>query len=374
MTRRTLVLWLVTLAMVAVGLSLCVTKFRSNLVEEVPLAGPPSAIESHIEQVQVVRLDTFTGMPVADDEELVYIGIVVENSPAARPVSGVEDAALVYEVPAEGGITRLLALFSIVPRVPVGPVRSIRPYIIDLAEAHGVPVAFCGGSPAALAMIKQMNYPAVNELVRPAGFFRDSARRAPHNLYASPDALMKRITGAGFATDSGRTGFAYDTVAAIVTGVGVTGPGGTSIGAGSGVDGTDSANLTRLAQGISARMGVNYTVSWAYSAESGAYLRSINGKPDVDRSGEHRLTAENVIVVFARTRVLDDEGRLAVELEGSGKAVVLSRGGITEARWERAAGQPLRVVTEDGSSVPLCPGRTWVHVVDQATRLNVVEG
>ena len=179
MTRRTLVLWLVTLAMVAVGLSLCVTKFRSNLVEEVPLAGPPSAIESHIEQVQVVRLDTFTGMPVADDEELVYIGIVVENSPAARPVSGVEDAALVYEVPAEGGITRLLALFSIVPRVPVGPVRSIRPYIIDLAEAHGVPVAFCGGSPAALAMIKQMNYPAVNELVRPAGFFRDSARRAP---------------------------------------------------------------------------------------------------------------------------------------------------------------------------------------------------
>lgn len=385
MTRKAVTLWLLVLAMAATGLSISMARIKNGHAGQSSWAGPeagPGAgpfADDAAGQAQAAQLDAFTGMPLGNGDEPAYLGIVVENSPAARPVSGVEDASLVYEVPAEGGITRFLALFSHAPRVAVGPVRSIRPYIIDLVSSHGAPVAFCGGSEAALAMIKQMKYPAVNELSKPAGFFRDSARHAPHNLYASPDALMKRIAGAGIAIDGARTGFVYGTVVAevasressVVGAAGATGAAAPARVAGAASAG--AADPARPARGVSARMGVNYTVSWEYAAESGAYIRSVNGRPDVDRSGEHTLAAENVVVVFAATKVLDAEGRLAVGLEGSGKAVVATRGSVIQARWERAAGEPLKLVAEAGGDVILRPGRTWVHVVDEYTRLDIVE-
>ena len=40
------------------------------------------------------------------------IAIKVENSSAARPQSGLEDAEIVFEEIVEGGVTRFLALFS----------------------------------------------------------------------------------------------------------------------------------------------------------------------------------------------------------------------------------------------------------------------
>lgn len=347
MRSRAALLWFVILMAFMAGVSIAVAGIRGRQAAPGPAPSSSGPAEPGQASDCEVRFDTFTGAPLGIDEQPAYLGIVVENSPAARPLSGIEHAAIVYEVPAEGGITRFLALFSRVPAGPVGPVRSVRPYIVELAASHGVVLTFCGGSPDALDMIRRMKYPGINELARAAGFYRDSARRAPHNLYASPDALMRRIAGAGFSVGEARTGFVYDPAT-----------------------GADSEHR---AQGLSARMGVQYTVKWAYSPESGVYLRSVNGNPDVDRSGVYRMAAENVAVVFTPTRVLDAEGRLAVKLEGAGRAVVASGGSITEAKWERASGQPLRLITEAGGDVTLRTGRTWIHVVDTSTRLDLVE-
>ena len=121
----------------------------------------------------------------------MHLAVVVENAPAARPQTRLHEAALVYEVPVEGGITRFLAIYSRAPSGPVGPVRSLRSYLMDLAEAHDVPLVFCGGSPDSLAMVKQKSYPAINELNGGTGFYRDSARKMPHNL----TPRLRRCTG-----------------------------------------------------------------------------------------------------------------------------------------------------------------------------------
>jgi len=67
------------------------------------------------------------------------------------PQSGLSKADIIYEFPAEGGLTRLQVLFySKTPDV-VGPIRSARPYFIDLAREYNAVFVHHGGSPAAFA-------------------------------------------------------------------------------------------------------------------------------------------------------------------------------------------------------------------------------
>jgi len=60
-----------------------------------------------------------TGLPY--DGEYKPVAMMIENSPAARPQSGVINADLVYEAHAEGGITRFLAIFLSESPEVVGP-------------------------------------------------------------------------------------------------------------------------------------------------------------------------------------------------------------------------------------------------------------
>ena len=55
-----------------------------------------------------------TGVEIANEAiaKLPVTGVMIENSPAARPQSGLKKAGVVYEAVAEGGITRFLALYQ----------------------------------------------------------------------------------------------------------------------------------------------------------------------------------------------------------------------------------------------------------------------
>src|SRR3989338_6645600 len=57
--------------------------------------------------------------------------VVVDNMVEARPATGLSQASVIIEAPAEGGITRLLAIFAADATLPkVGPVPSARPYFL----------------------------------------------------------------------------------------------------------------------------------------------------------------------------------------------------------------------------------------------------
>ena len=61
--------------------------------------------------------------------------IMVENTPDARPQSGLINADVVFEVVDEYGITRFVAVFSSYDSDLVGPVRSARPYYAEIARS-----------------------------------------------------------------------------------------------------------------------------------------------------------------------------------------------------------------------------------------------
>ena len=63
------------------------------------------------------------------------IAIMINNLKKSLPQAGVSQADIIYEIPAEGGVTRLLALFQSVEGVgEIGTVRSARDYYVSLAS------------------------------------------------------------------------------------------------------------------------------------------------------------------------------------------------------------------------------------------------
>ena len=74
---------------------------------------------------------------------------MVNNHPKARPQSGLHKADIVYEILAEGDVTRFLPYFQSEKPENIGPVRSARDYYIDLAKGLNALYIAHGYSPEA---------------------------------------------------------------------------------------------------------------------------------------------------------------------------------------------------------------------------------
>src|SRR2546427_1371280 len=121
--------------------------------------------------------------------------VQVENSILARPQAGLQQADLVYEYLAEGGITPMTVIyFKPSGNQRIEPVRSARPVTIRLRHAyHGV-IFDSGANIHWLQQIQSQNIPALNEGSDGGTYFsRDPSRRAPHNLYPDGDRLTQGL-------------------------------------------------------------------------------------------------------------------------------------------------------------------------------------
>ena len=80
---------------------------------------------------------------------------MINNIEISWPQSGVSKADVIYEMTAEGGITRLLCLFSDYSGLEkIGSVRSARQYFVMKAFEHDAILAHVGGSTYGLDAIK----------------------------------------------------------------------------------------------------------------------------------------------------------------------------------------------------------------------------
>src|SRR5260370_28426627 len=121
--------------------------------------------------------------------------VQIENSVLARPLAGLQQANIVYEYLAEGGITRMTAIyFKASGSQRIEPVRSARSVTIRLWHAyHGV-LFFSGANIKVLQAIAAQNIPALTEGSDGGVYFsRDPSRRAPHNLYTDGNRLAQGV-------------------------------------------------------------------------------------------------------------------------------------------------------------------------------------
>ncbi len=270
------------------------------------------------------------------------VAVMIENEPKARPQSGIIDADVVYEVHAEGGITRFLALFLSKSPSVVGPVRSVRHYYMHLAQEWDAYLVHYGQSFIAEEQFSKIPVKRLNGIKGSKLFWRDSSRKAPHNVYIDigtcKDAIdfNQKEREVPITEEVPTKGETYSTI-------------------------TIPYNSTFS------------KVEYTYDSESGKNMRSTNGTPSTDRESGDQLFAHNIVIQYAKHGILEPgAGYREVELFGSGKAMYFIGGRFFEGRWERQnENSPTRFLDDGGEEIEFIPGNIWVHVVPTNMKVTV---
>jgi hypothetical protein len=261
--------------------------------------------------------------------ERPILAIMVENSPFARPQTGVGSASIVFESVTEGGITRYLTMFQETIPKEVGPVRSVRPYFVNWLMGFDASVAHVGGSAEALALIEQRSAKSLTQFAYPDPYYRSTDREAPHNMYvktADLVALQEELE--------------HDTAQF------------------SEIPRSDDSpamepDATRISINYS---GPDYAVEFRYNKESNSYRRFLAGEPDLDAATDKQITVKNLVVLKMKGSTVD-----AI---GSGEATIYKDGTAQKATWKQTSFRDRVILTDtEGNEIPLNRGSTWFAVV-----------
>jgi Protein of unknown function (DUF3048) N-terminal domain/Protein of unknown function (DUF3048) C-terminal domain len=272
----------------------------------------------------------FTGERVASLGPV--LAVKIDNVVEARPPTGLTHADIVYVLPVEGGLSRILAVFSSnFPRI-VGPVRSTREDDIELLRQFGRPAfAYSGAQSHLLPVVHAARIVDLYAGIV-GGYFRDPNRIIPHNLYANTKQLLAEAPGASKAHD---IGFRF----------GPPPPGG-----------------RRTATVSVAYPAASFTFTW--SARKGRWLVSMDGSPAGTTEGG-QLSAPTVVIQYTKVRTsrFNEQGVPPpyAESTGSGAALVLRNGQVYHARWSRP--QPdggTTFTTASGQPMTFARGPVWI--------------
>ena len=277
-----------------------------------------------------------TGLEVnsQSDVDTPIIGAMIENSPDARPQSGLKTAGVVYEAIAEGGITRFMVLYQNNLPSLIGPVRSVRLYDVEWLKPYQAGLAHVGGSQQALAEIRNGQYRDLDQFFNAKYYWRSADRLAPHNVYTSGDNLTALNAAKGYTT-SDFTGFARSD----------TKP-------------TETEAATKINVTISS---ATYNSSYSYNATTGTYDRSQAGAAHVDREGGQISPKVVIVMKVAEQTVLQDGYREQITTIGSGSAYIFEDGIVIRGTWSRSnTSDQIKFTRADGSEIQLERGQTWL--------------
>ena len=286
-----------------------------------------------------------TGLPSSVAIEQRPVMVMVENSPKARPQSGLTQADMVYEILAEGDITRFVAVYqSDESATAIGPVRSIRPYFAELGAGLDALIVHAGWSQDAMNVIAEKKLDHFDQVYGDAKYYwRDNSRKMPHNLYTTVEKIRGGASERGMRSSWNDPGLLFL---------------------------NDPQQLSELTPVPFQKVKINYYngyhVSYAVTSD-GVMERSMLGVPHVDRTTKQTIQTNNVLICFASHKVLDKAGRRDVNIQGPGKAYLLQNGTYTELKWENKSGA-IRAY-KDGQEVGFLKGKTWIQVVPTDARI-----
>lgn len=277
-----------------------------------------------------------TGVEIENEVTRPALAVKIDNTSAARPQAGINQADIVFVEQVESRLTRLAAVFhSKAPR-EVGPVRSMRTSDLDLLAQLNSPLfANSGGNRGTRAALSRSTLVDIGVSAASSLYYRSSSRRAPHNLFTNAANLFSAgsaIEAAGLP--AAMFSFRQD---------------------------NDPLNSTAApASTIDINYG-NATVNYRWNQTS--WQRSQDGKAMVDKDGV-RVSPTTVIVQFTNYRRSSADARSPEAITvGSGDALIFSDGHVIAGRWSRPEVENTTTYTDsDGQNISILPGQVWVEL------------
>ena len=277
-------------------------------------------------------------IPAGADAAQPAIAIKVENDPAARPLSGLEDADVVFEEVVEGGITRFMAIYHCSSSKVVGPVRSARFDDPKILLPFTNVLAYSGSNAIVGKELHKRDVRTLVEGMKGDAFFRvPPGSTSVHSVFAHTEKLREF---APKKTPPPRPGiFPIDDIPA----------------------------AAKDAKRVTITFGEESTIEYRW--EDGAWHRYEAGKKFMAKDGG-QIAVPNLLVQEVRVdnskRIVDIEGNPSPEmtLVGSGKAILFRDGQAVPGEWHiRKEFATPRFRTSKGKPFGFADGPVWVELV-----------
>jgi len=308
------------------------------------------------------------------------LAVMIENSPDARPQSGMSDADVVFEAIAEGGVTRFMGVFYCAVQAndtTLAPVRSARTYFIDYASGFNLPLyAHVGGAnldgPAdALGQISQYGWGLENDLnqfsigyptfVRNGDRIKGREVATEHTMETTTELLWEVGEKREWTNLSPERKIGRNVIAPEEWSDGFT-PWTFADAAASANDATSVSY--EFWSGYDA-----YAVDWQYDAATKMYKRSMAGEPHIDLNTNKQVMAANVVVLLTIEKgPIDEQKHMLYTTIGTGKALIFQNGAAITAKWDKKTRESeLRFTNSARKDIPMARGLTWISIVDTST-------
>lgn len=300
---------------------------------------------------ETLPISLLTGLEVKPEVlERRPIAVTIENYWEARPQSGIDKADVVYEILAEGGITRLLAIYQQNDAAEIGPVRSARPYFLQRVLEYDPMFAHVGGTPQALNDVAKFKIPDLNEMyLGTVVFWRAKDRAAPHNTYTSTEKMRQYGKDKGYEQKVNVPGFVFLQ---------------------KGEENKNGTDAKKVNIAYSAREN---KVIYEYDAANKRYNRSHVTGVHMDKVTNKQLTAQNILIQFVPYTVIEPvKGYLSMQMNGQGKAMLVTQGKVYQGKWSKKGDRDKTYFTDDaGQEFKLNPGQTWIQVVPAENMVSI---
>ena len=269
--------------------------------------------------------------------------IMIENSQEARPQSGLNEAGVIYEAIAEGGITRFMAIFQEAKPNYIGPVRSVRLTFVEMAKPYHCSIAHVGGSDNALRLIRNNSeFRDIDQFYNDKTYWRIRGRYSPHNVYTRFSMIDELNFSKGYRT-SEFNGFARVK------------------------PDTKAEPTEQKANKITIDMGNKiFSPVYNYDANTNKYLRSYaqgGAHFSQNEDGSKVQNAPDVVIAMKVSAVArtGEEAYADYTTTGTGDANIFQNGDVISAHWSRAdKDAELKFVDASGNEIQLNRGQTWI--------------
>lgn len=393
-----LILGFIGLFLVSTGVSLAAFTF---LVKDSSSSDTTKKTNSKVSRVDLSKPKTeacpINGLKYTKAEKDIWstkrpIVAIIENHLDSRPQSGLSRADVVYEVVAEGGITRMLGVFycGIADNeYVIGQIRSARVYFINYALEYGDNPLFvhwgganniCNNCPGGVKTKGDIDprvdaYKLLEKIGWVNGKYGNDMNGATNTGYPALYTDDRRMNLATEHQKIGSTDKIYEE--ASKRGYNYKDADGKawdqSFTSWNFIE--DKASSSPAYTNITFGFWNNksdYDVEWKYDQQNNKYLRFNGGKEHIDLENKQQLEAKNLVFVFVKEEgPVDKELHMLYTVTGEGKALVFQNGEVISGTWEKTTGKDRLIVKDSkGSEISFVRGQIWVEVLPSGNKIN----
>ena len=298
-------------------------------------------------------VNPLTGLKLTGNEmKRPFIVSTGNDNASARPQSGLSQADIMYEVPIEGGGSRYEPIYySQVPGL-VGEIRSVRPYIINIAREYNAVLVHNGNSPQAKEIFDTID--RVSAADDFDVFHQEDNPNLPGNLYTYGKEVIKRMDKKKFNKEKVLRTFQW-------------------LEESDKVEGKDANTI------ICNYYDGAYN-TFKYDSKTKLYTKYVKDQPLIDANNSKEITCANVLIQEVPFKLYTPGGentsdagsqRLDIDMTQGGKATMFTQGKAVKGTWERKdLDSPTIFKDKEGNEFKMTPGVTWIQMIDSTVKFS----